>query len=107
MAYGVYNIGTKFLPIKPDLYSNSQPHRPKPNSLWTKTLFLYTKISNPSETIDNLTFKSLYQTLLKPEPNPTPLQTPLSLIHGYGLHLQNPALPSFKPGKGNILQDSL
>ena len=28
-----YNIGKKILPIKRDLYSNSQPHRPKPNSL--------------------------------------------------------------------------
>ena len=38
-----------------------------------QTLFLYTKISIPSETIDNLTFKSLYQTLLKPDPNPIPI----------------------------------
>ena len=73
MNYGIYNIGTKILPIKRDLYSNSQPHRPKLNTLWTKSLSLYTKISIPSETIDNLTFKSLYQTLLKPDPNPTPI----------------------------------
>ena len=39
-----------------------------------QTLSLYTKISIPSETIDNLTFKSLYQTLLKPDLKPTPIK---------------------------------
>ena len=69
---------TAVLALKPKLYSNSQPNRPKPNSLWTKTLSLYTKTSIPLETIKNLTFKSLYQTLLKLEPNPTPFtNTPI------------------------------
>ena len=73
MSYAIYNIGTKFLHIKPELYSNSQPHRPKPNPLWSKTLSLFTKISTPPQDIDNLTFKSLYQTLLQSEPNPIPI----------------------------------
>ena len=60
------------IPIKPELYSNSQPHRPKPNSLWSKTLSLFTKISTPPQDIDNITFKSLYLTLLQPDPNPIP-----------------------------------
>ena len=33
MSYAIYNIGTKLLHIKPELYTNSQPHRPKPNPL--------------------------------------------------------------------------
>ena len=69
MSYAINNIGTKFLHIKPELYSNSQLHRPKPNPLWSKTLSLLTKISTTPQDIDNLTFKSLYQTLLQPEPN--------------------------------------
>ena len=70
MSYSIYNIGTKILYIKPGLYSNSQPHRPNPNPLWSKTLSLFTKISTSPQDIDNLTFKSLYQTLLQPDPNP-------------------------------------
>ena len=72
MSYAIYNIGTKIIPIKPGLYSNSQPHRPKPNLLWSKTLSLFTKISIPPHDIDHLTFKSLYITLLQPDPNPIP-----------------------------------
>ena len=72
IKYGLYNIGTKILPLKPELYSNSQPHRPKPNPLWTKTLSLFKKSSISAETLDELTFKSLYQLLLKPDPNPIP-----------------------------------
>ena len=71
MSYAIYNIGTKILQIKPGLYSNSQPHRPNPNSLWSKTLSLFTK--TPPQNIDNLTFKSLYQTLHQPDSNPIPL----------------------------------
>ena len=73
MSYAIYNIGTKIIPIKPGLYSNSKPHRPKPNLLWSKTLSLFTKISTPPQDIDNLTFKSLYLTLLQPDPNPIPI----------------------------------
>ena len=54
MSYAIYNIGTKIIPIKPELYSNSQPHRPKPNLLWSKTLSLFTKISTPLMTLITL-----------------------------------------------------
>ena len=73
MSYAIYNIGTKLLHIKLELYSNSQPHRLKPNPLWSKTLSLFTKISTPRQDVVNLTFKTLYQTLLQPEPNPIPI----------------------------------
>ena len=69
MSYAIYNIGTKILHIKPGLYSNYQPHRRNPNPLWSKTLSLFTKSSIPPQDIENLTFKSLYQTLLQPDPN--------------------------------------
>ena len=72
MFYAIYNIDTKLLHIKPELYTSSQPHRPKPNPLWTKTFSLFTKISIPSQDIDNLTFKSLYLSLLQPKPHPYP-----------------------------------
>ena len=52
---------------------NSQPHRPNPNPLWFKTFSLFTKISTLPQDIDDLIFKSLYQTLLQPDPNPIPL----------------------------------
>ena len=73
MTYAIYNLGTKIIPIKPDLYSNSQPHRPKPNLLWSKTLSQFKKISTPPHEIEHLTFKSLYLTFLQPDPNPIPL----------------------------------
>ena len=70
MSYAIYNIGIKILHIKPGLYSNSQPHHPNLNPLWSKTLSLFTRISTLPQDINNLTFKSLYQTLLQPDPNP-------------------------------------
>ena len=73
MSYAIYNIGTKLLHIKPELYSNSQPYRLKPNPLWSKTFSLFTKLSTPPQDVENLTFKTLYQTLLQPEPNPIPI----------------------------------
>ena len=63
MSYAIYNIGTKLLHIKPELYTNSQPHRPKPNPLWSKTLSFFTKISIPPQEVNTLTFKTLYHSL--------------------------------------------
>ena len=73
MKYGIYNLVTKIISIKPDLFSNSQPHRPKPNPLWSKTLNVFQKNPIPSELLNNLIFKSLYQILLKPASNPLPI----------------------------------
>ena len=72
MHFAIYNLGTKLIPFKPDLYSNTQPHRPKPNPHWTKALNLLRKTSIPSDHLSKLTFKSLYLLLLKPDPNPLP-----------------------------------
>ena len=92
MSYAIYNIGTKILHIKPGLYSNSQPHRPNPNPLWSKILSLFTKISISPQEVDNLTFKSLYQTLLQPDPNPIPLQNTTILHTWLRLTLAKPRL---------------
>ena len=73
MKYGIYNLETKIIPIKPELFSNSQPHRPKPNQLWIKTLNLFQKNPIPLEHLNKLTFKSLYQILLNPDSNPLPI----------------------------------
>ena len=83
MSYAIYNIGANLLPIKPELYTNSKPHCPKPNPLWTKTLSLYKKITTPFIDIENLTFKTLYLSLLQPEPNPIPILDSETLIIGY------------------------
>ena len=91
MFYAIYNIGTKILHIKPGLYSNSQPHRPNPNSLWSKTLSLFSKIST-SQNIENLTFKSLYQILLQPDPNPIPISNTTTPHSWLRLTLANPLL---------------
>ena len=90
MKYGIYNLGTKIIPIKPELFSNSQPHRPKPNQQWTKTLNLFQKNPIPLEHINNLTFKSLYHTLLNPDSNPLPI-TNTNISHTW------PRLTLFKP----------
>ena len=108
MSYAIYNIGTKIIPIKPGLYSNSQPHRPKPNLLWSKTLSLFTKISTPPQDIDNLTFKSLYLTLLQPDPNPIPILNNTIPHTWLRLTLIKPRPSLFSNlKKRNILQDSL
>ena len=67
MTYATYNLGTRILPFKSALYSNSQPHRPKPNSHWNKILSLISKIDLPPIELSTLSFKSLYLLLLKPE----------------------------------------
>ena len=72
MHFAIYNLGTKLIPFKPDLYSNTQPHRPKPNLHRKKVLNLLHKTSIPSDHLSKLTFKSLYLLLLKPDPNPLP-----------------------------------
>ena len=90
MKYGIYNLGTKIIPIKPEFFSNSQPHRPKPNPLWSKTLNIFQKNPIPSDLLNNLTFKSLYQILLKPVSNPLPKTNP-TIPHTW------PRLTLFKP----------
>ena len=90
IKYGIYNLGTKFISIKPELFSNSQPYRPKPNQLWIKTLNLFQKNPIPLEHLNNLTFKSLYQTLLNPDSNPLPI-TNTKISHTW------PRLTLFKP----------
>ena len=49
--FAFYNLGTKLIPFKPDFYSHTQPHRPKPNPHWTKALKLLRKTSIPSDPI--------------------------------------------------------
>ena len=70
--FATYNLGAKLIPFKPDLYSSTQPHRPKQNPHWTKALNLLRKTFIPSDHLSKLTFKSLYLLLLKPNPNPLP-----------------------------------
>ena len=72
MHFAIYNLGTKLILFKSDLYSNTQPHQPKPNLHWTKALNLLRKTSIPSDHLSKFTFKSHYLILLKPDPNPLP-----------------------------------
>ena len=90
MKYGIYNLGAKIIPIKLELFSNSQSHRPKPNQLCIKTLILFQKNPIPLDHPNNLTFKSLYQTLLNPDSNPFP-NTNTNISHIW------PRLTLFKP----------
>ena len=72
MHFAIYNLGTKLIPFKSDLYSNTQPHRPKTNSNWTKSLNLLRKTSITSDHLSKLTFKSLCLLFLRPDPHPLP-----------------------------------
>ena len=72
MTYAIYNLGTKIIPIQPDLYTNSQPHPPNSNPHWKKILTLLAKINAKPETLSKLSFKQLYLHLFKPETNPLP-----------------------------------
>ena len=66
--YGIYNLGTRIKDILPEIYSNSMPHRPKPNSQWN--LLLETIKSHPitSEKWTEISHQDLYQTILKSTP---------------------------------------
>ena len=54
MHFAIYNLGIKLIPFNPDLYSNTQPHQPKPNPHWKKALNLLRKTSIPRITYPNL-----------------------------------------------------
>ena len=82
MHFAIYNLGTKLIPFNPDLYSNTQPHRPKPNPHWKKALNLLHKTSIPSDHLPKLTFKSLYLLLLKPDPIPLPREIDIPQTNG-------------------------
>ena len=104
MHFAIYNLGTKLIPFKSDIYSNTQPHRRKPNPHWTKVLNLLRKTFFPSDHLSKRTFKSLYLLLLEPDRNPSreqsiyPKQTvtikPI-LISGFDLLSLNLDLLSF------------
>ena len=82
MHFAIYNLETKLIPFNPDLYSNTQPHRPKPNPHWKKALNLLHKTSIPSDHLPKLTFKSLYLLLLKPDPIPLPREIDIPQTNG-------------------------
>ena len=65
--------------MNPDLYSNTQPHRPKPNPHWKKAL---NPLRKTSDHLSKLTFKSLYLFLLKPDPNPLPREIDIPQTNG-------------------------
>ena len=79
MTYALYNIGSKIKPFNPTLYSNSQPHSPKPNFYWSRILKVISKINISLDAFETLTFKSLYLINLNPDSNPIPsLPNPLN-----------------------------
>ena len=103
MKYGLYNLGTKIIPIKSNLFSNSQPHPSKPNPIWSKTLNIFQKNPIPSDLLNNLTFKFLYPILFKPAPNSLPI-TNITIPHTWTrLTLFKPRPPSFQASKKKLL----
>ena len=90
MTYAIYNLETKVLLLKLELYSNSQPHHPNPNTLRRKILNLFQKKSIPLDLQPKFTFKSLYQIFLKTNPNP------LLTTNSYSSHTLS-CLILFKP----------
>ena len=83
MTYALYNIGSKIKPFNPTLYSNFQPHSPKPNFYWSQILKEISKINISPDAFKTLNFKSLYLLILNPDSNsipslPDPLNTKAS-----------------------------
>ena len=74
MTYALYNIGSKIKSFNPTLYSNSQPHSPKPNFYWSRILKVISKINiNISpDAFESLAFKSFCLLILIPDSNPIP-----------------------------------
>ena len=79
MTYALYNIGSKIKPFNQALYSNSQPHIPKPNFYWSRILKVISKINISPDAFETLSFKFLYLLILNPDSNPIPsLPDPLN-----------------------------
>ena len=79
MTYALYNIGSKIKPFNSALYSNSQPHSPKPNFYWSRILKEISKVNISPDAFESLNFKSLYLLFLNPDSNPIPsLPDPLN-----------------------------
>ena len=70
MTYALYNVGSKIKPFNPTLYSNSQPHSPKPNFYWSQILKEISKINISPDRFETLTFKSLYLLIVDSDSNP-------------------------------------
>ena len=70
MTYALYNVGSKIKPFNPTLYSNSQPHSPKPNFYWSQILKEILKINISPDRFETLTFKSLYLLIVNSDSNP-------------------------------------
>ncbi|CAK8685085.1 unnamed protein product [Clavelina lepadiformis] len=60
-----YNMGTLVKQINPNIYSNSIPHRPKPNETWKKRWDILQKYNLLAYKMHATTSKELYRTLLE------------------------------------------
>ena len=72
IQYAKYNLSSKICTINKNLYSNSMPHRPQPNSTWSTILRIISKHSLACDQLTETTFKQLYLRLLDAPPLPLP-----------------------------------
>ena len=113
MTYALYNIGSKIKPFNPTLYSNSQPHSPKPNFYWSRILKEISKVNISPDAFESLNFKSLYLLILNPDSNsipslPDPLNTKATpSSHTSSFPPQTTLVVLFKHQERNRFQDSL
>lgn len=72
MTHANFNLSTKIKPFKASFYTNSQPHKPKPNQMWNKILIKISRIDTPPNQLHSVTFKNLYYKFLNQDPIPIP-----------------------------------
>ena len=64
MSYALYNLSYRIRSLYPEMFSNSMPHKPEPNSDWKHILFLLRQLRFSSDQWNSITHKQLYLSLL-------------------------------------------
>ena len=64
MSYALYNLSYRIRSLYPEMFSNSMPHKPDPNSDWKHILFLLRQLRFSSDQWNSITHKQLYLSLL-------------------------------------------
>ena len=65
MSHALYNLSYRIPSLYPEMFSNSMPHKPEPNSDWKHILFFLLRLLRfSSDQWNNITHKQLYLYLL-------------------------------------------
>ena len=63
MSYSLYNLSYRIRSLYPEMFSNSMPHKPEPNSDWKHIPFLLRPLRFSSDLWNSIAHKQLYLSL--------------------------------------------